>query len=794
MYSVLGHAGLATAEGAALEGAAAAGIFVAAAAGNNDAKSKLIEAIQPWVTTVANHTEPTLSAILDVNYVTDTRPRKTTFIGVSMLSPRAFAPSQIILAESAGVAGTESGVARGCAPGSLDPEAVRSKVVVCVVSVTNRVPATRQERIAMSTEVRDAGGVAAVLVNATAGQLALDAHPIPTIHLQSSALDDLRRIAGSSTLMVGSIANDPDEKGPQISRSSSKGPVTAYTGDILKPDVAATGENQKGAGANGFGEEPTYRTGTGSSQATAVVSGMAALYLTAHPTARPAEIKSALMTTARSVRDSNGGELTDPFAQGAGAVTGSTFLDPGILFLNGPVDWRAFAAYSREPLRQDQPRAAGALPSGVLPVDASDLNLASVQIGALRGSQSVARDVTSTEAGEWTADEPNVAGMTVTVEPKVLHFPGPEITKRVTITVTQVDAPYGKFATGYLTWTQSGSGKTARIPLAIRAENGLERVTEPKAASVPTGTIAIPVRSSIDGEITATTSPLVAGIRMPDPGVSVWDSTPTGDLATVSDYPVTLATDARFARFSIVGEVGEEGRTLAVSLWLTAENASQLVARARPDGVVKNLDAFDLPAGRYFLRVTASVPARAEQRVPFDWTVTRFVSKALDTDAALTATPSGPALSAGVPRDITISWRDLTPAVSYLGLVVLESENAGSDRYGQLEQRTFVAVTVPPSPPTIWRVTPTSGPTTGQGLVWVTGSGFTDGTVLTLGGIEVPVVRNRSGTLLSFTAPAHDEGFVDLTVTNPGGVAVLTGAYNYTDPPTSDTTPGGPGE
>ena len=50
------------------------------------------------------------------------------------------------------------------------------------------------------------------------------------------------------------------------------------------------------------------------------VAGLAALYLGEHPNASPAEIKSAMMTSAYDTVNSDGSSNTDPFQQGAGQV------------------------------------------------------------------------------------------------------------------------------------------------------------------------------------------------------------------------------------------------------------------------------------------------------------------------------------------------------------------------------------------------------------------------------------------------------------------------------------------
>ena len=79
---------------------------------------------------------------------------------------------------------------------------------------------------------------------------------------------------------------------------SSRGPTTDK---LLKPDVAAPGVDVLSSGY-GIGDFPGPFTGfgavSGTSMATPHVAGSAALLVQLHPSWTPAQIKSALMTTA----------------------------------------------------------------------------------------------------------------------------------------------------------------------------------------------------------------------------------------------------------------------------------------------------------------------------------------------------------------------------------------------------------------------------------------------------------------------------------------------------------------
>lgn len=183
------------------------------------------------------------------------------------------------------------------------------------------------------------------------------------------------------------------------------------------------------------------------------ISGLGLLYLGVHPTAAPAEIKSAMMTTAYVTKNAAGAPVTDPFTQGAGHVDPTKYFAPGLLYLHGLDDWYEYI----QGIGYDV---------GVVPIDASNLKLASIAIGSLTGSQSVTRTVTSTRAATFTAAA-NVSGIDAVVSPSTLTFGAAGKSKSYTVTFTRTIAPLDAFTTGSLTWT---SGMTAvRSPMAVRS-------------------------------------------------------------------------------------------------------------------------------------------------------------------------------------------------------------------------------------------------------------------------------------------------------------------------------------
>ncbi|WP_148611436.1 S8 family serine peptidase [Nocardioides rubriscoriae] len=294
----------------ALLGATEGGVLVVAAAGNRGPGS--LAHPSPWVTTVGGTAG-------DVRRGQLLLPDGETVVG-AMLSRRTVGPARVVLAEEAAADDSSVGDARVCVPGSLDAARVAGAVVVC--------DRGRVGRVDKSRAVALADGTAMVLVNRGPGSIDADLHSVPTLHLAAGPGRELRRrLAADPTLRVRMRPLGATDRLPRVAGFSGSG--GSRTGTV-KPDVLAPASSILAAVPGTAGR---WEVASGTSAATAYTAGVAARLLGGG--LRPAEVRSALVTTARPVR---GGVVRS----GAGLLRAREARRPGLALLVGPGAYRAW--------------------------------------------------------------------------------------------------------------------------------------------------------------------------------------------------------------------------------------------------------------------------------------------------------------------------------------------------------------------------------------------------------------------------------------------------------------------
>ncbi len=91
--------------------------------------------------------------------------------------------------------------------------------------------------------------------------------------------------------------------------------------------------------------------------------------------------------------------------------------------------------------------------------------------------------------------------------------------------------------------------------------------------------------------------------------------------------------------------------------------------------------------------------------------------------------------------------------------------------------------------PTVDRVEPSSGPTSGGTVITLTGINYAPGATVSVGGTAATAVSVVNSTTITATTPAHAAGAVNVTVTNPNGQSgTIAAGFIYVGPaPTIST-------
>ncbi|MCF7221069.1 S8 family serine peptidase [Marilutibacter chinensis] len=296
-------------------GAADAGVFVAASAGNSGPGAGTLGHHEPWVTTVAaaTHGRQGYEFLLSL-----------TGPGV----PPAPLQSVVLTPGSNGVAHTMA--IPGTTPFVVAPD-FDSGSDGCAAypggTFQGAIAFVRRGGCSFSIKTNNAtaaGAIAVVIANNAAGGLipSVPGTTIPAFAITQADGDAVRDFASGASATAGigypatPVANTPDVLGG----FSSRGPANY---ELVKPDVTAPGVAVLAADAGdtleGFEDLVGLKNGT--SMASPHVAGAAGLLKQLNPSWTPAEIKSALMMTATpEVLIEDGATPADPFAMGAGRV------------------------------------------------------------------------------------------------------------------------------------------------------------------------------------------------------------------------------------------------------------------------------------------------------------------------------------------------------------------------------------------------------------------------------------------------------------------------------------------
>jgi hypothetical protein len=365
-------------------------------------------------------------------------------------------------------------------------------------------------------------------------------------------------------------------------------------------------------------------------------------------------IKSAMMTTAYDLVDSAGATVKDPFAEGAGHVDPRRFFDPGVIFDSGIDDWLDYLA--------GQGVTSGGEPVSDNPIDASDLNLASLAIGDLAGVQEVTRTITNvTNTPEtYTPTYTGDGSIAVTFDAASYTVPAGG-KKKITITVSATGSDYDEYATGFVTFT--GSSHTARIPVAVRPlpVKADSEVTAPFAA---TGSVTINGVSGFTGTLNAAVTGLTGATPVPSTvAVGGFDDAAPAPSASAKEFVLDVPAGTDLARFD--ADAANNGDDLDLYVYKVEGSDLELVGTSATGSADEQV-TLDKPAAGTYKAYVVGFASTTGASSAFSWT-----QWAVPTAAAgnLTLSPASQPVEVGTAFTVTGNFSGLAAGQRYLGRV-----------------------------------------------------------------------------------------------------------------------------
>ncbi|KAB2029908.1 hypothetical protein ES319_D05G193600v1 [Gossypium barbadense] len=466
------------------------GITVVCSAGNDGPNPGSVVNSAPWILTVA---ATTIDRVFESDVVLgNNKVIKGTGINFASIQNSPVYP--IIYAKSAKKSGVDENATRNCEPNSMDQEIIKGKIVVCDNEDSLYPQRNKQD------EVKKLGGIGVILIDDELRGVAFNFGTFPMTVISSKdgakVLSYINSTKNPVATILPTTARTNYKPAPTIAYFSSRGPSTIPK-NILKPDIAAPGVNILAAWIGNDTvqtlkgkDPPLYNVLSGTSMACPHVSGIAAAVKSRNPTWSPSVIRSAIMTTAAQTNNMKApittekGTAATPYDFGAGEVSTTGPLQPGLVYETTAIDYLNFLCYHGYNIATIK-IMANTIPDGfTCPEESSidlisNINYPSIAISNFdeKAGRRVNRTLTNVAGKAKMEDAKTVynisidapAGLDVQVVPDKLHFSKIDEKSSYQVSFSAAN-PLKKDVFGSITW--SNGRYKVRSTFALSSKSG----------------------------------------------------------------------------------------------------------------------------------------------------------------------------------------------------------------------------------------------------------------------------------------------------------------------------------
>ncbi|MFW6070314.1 MAG: S8 family serine peptidase [bacterium] len=649
-----------------------AGIFVATSAGNSGPGAETVgsPADAPWLTSVAasTHNRTYSNTVSFSGGDTDLDPITGRSISEGL------AETDIVFA---GEVDGDGQCLEEFPSGTWDGE-----IVVCIRGEIARVDK------GANVLAGGAGGLILANDEASGDSLNADPHYLPAVHITyddgQDLLDWLEAGDDHMAEISGSEIDEADANGDIMAAFSSRGANRAI-GDVIVPHVAAPGVDILAAYGTDNAEEWSMISGT--SMASPHVAGAAALLMALHDDWTPAEVQSALMTTAwTDVLKEDASTPADPFDMGSGRVDLSVAAQAGLVLDETITNYE-----------NADPAEGG---------DPSTLNLPSMGQDECLEECSWTREVRSTAlaALTWYTDASADGDLSLTVKPADFTL-APGETQLITVTADVSELDYGEWVFGEVTLSTTPPGPAdapdavegaptvpdAHLPVAVKSTPATNLPETVAVYGAPeTGVEAVEeVQALASDELTA----MPYGLQQ----AYLWETYINQD--PTNDDPVDMLGLPGYGTSVLVASVGEDGAERLVSeivdttsldldMFVYHVDGGAFYCLAQTASAYEYCSVADPPPGTYYIIVqnwAGSTYFEDPWPSPDDEHMFDRVEVAAaivtEDNENLTVTADPESVETGEPFDLDVDW-DLsgsTPGTYWYGLFDLNGGTGGED-------------------------------------------------------------------------------------------------------------------